>query len=153
MALLIHVPRKEKSVAIIGYDTLADLISHPNSAIRQLSMSQYTLIRNFGYAELISKGEYSLEQLTDHMQDYDSYISVADELDMDATDPLYEEIEDKLNDILMSDEFHEKYDIVYNVITRELFRAFACGAVAHEEQDVGVGKMPSQLNSVFGAQA
>lgn len=151
MSLIVHVPRNDKSVVIHGFDDVDDLISHPNPAIRHLIKSQHLLMRYFGYGELISRGEFTKEQLETHMSEYEEYLETAHTLDMDSTDPVQEQIEERLTDVLTSQEFQRRFDTIYGMIQRELFRCFASGAVSHDEGHVEVIKMPLQVQSLFGA--
>lgn len=157
MAILIHVPKNEKSVGIVGYDDPSELLVHPNPAIRQIWVSCMTIIRNFCYSELIYKGEFTQEEIEEHIRDFDDYLVISDEAEldgeMDAAEERQSAIEDRIQELMTSDEFIGRHELLRHIITRELFRTFASGAVALEEGELIIKQVPSELKHLFGAQA
>lgn len=134
--IIIHVPEKNKSVSIHSPSSLHELANEDNPALQRIAFSYVFFLKMLGYADLMANKTFPTEELTSHLEEYKELYS-GDMLDLNSVSE--DKIGKHITDLVRSDAFEEKYEPFIRTITGEIFRVFACGAIAQDEGEVGVG--------------
>lgn len=150
MAIIVHAPDDERSVAILDCNNIQDLGLHESKNLQKLATTHIFFQKMLAYIDTMLSGAVSREEVTVHMQDFfESYRTSVLDFDHDDTD----ELEKLVHDNMMSDEFTDKYMIFMQLISSEVFKIFASGAISYEEGDVEIGTVPAYLRHPITTQA
>lgn len=150
IAIIIHLPDEQKSVSVPDCSNLQELGSHKSKSLQRVAFSHIFFQKIFGYMELINTGELTHEQAQEHIKDFAQAYN-ANILDFDSEPD--DDISNRVFDIMKSDEFSEKYQTFLQVVSGEIFRLFASGAMSYEEGDTELGIMPSYMTSLIPTKA
>lgn len=134
--IIIHVPEKNKSVSIHSPSSLHELAHADNPALQRIAFSYVFFLKMLGYADAMANKTFSPEELTSHLEEYKE-LYAGDMLDLTSVSE--DTIGKHITDLVRSDDFEERYEPFLRTITGEIFRVFACGAIAQDEGEVGVG--------------
>lgn len=125
---------------------MKELSNHESHAMRRIAFTYIFFLKTLAYSELLSSGEFSETEVKNHLEEFTELYN-SNMVDMNSVSE--DKIGERLFEIAQSDEFEEKYDIFLRTITGEIFRLFACGAIAHEEGDIEIGGLPVALQNFY----
>lgn len=144
IAIIVHLPEDKTSVAIPDCNNLKELGSHKSKSLQKVAFSHIFFQKIFGYMELIQQGEITHRQAQDHIKDFAAAYN-ANILDFDSEPE--DDLSTKVFETMQSNDFGDKYGVFLHVISGEIFRLFASGAMSYEEGDVELGMIPTYMNS------
>lgn len=125
---------------------MKDLSNHENHAMRRIAFSYIFFLKTLAYSELMATDEFTQEEIKNHLEEFTELYN-SNMMDMNSVSD--DKISEKLFEIVQSPEFEEKYDMFLKTITGEIFRLFACGAIAYEEGDIEIGGLPLALQNFY----
>lgn len=125
---------------------MKELSTHENHAMRRIAFSYIFFLKALAYSELMANDEFPREEVKNHLEEFAELYN-SDMMDLNSVGN--DRVGERLFEIAQSDEFEEKYDIFLRTLTGEIFRLFACGAIAHEEGDIEIGGLPRALQNFY----
>lgn len=150
IAIIVHLPDENKSVAIPSCNNLAELSVHKSGSLQKVAYSHIFFQKLIGYLELIRRGEISHKDTEEHIEGFTKLYN-ANILDFDPDED--DEISTKIYELMGEDEFAENYSVFLQAISGEIFRIFASGALAYAEGDMELDSIPLHMNQIVPTQA
>lgn len=150
MAIVINLPESKKSVTILNHNSLQDLLLTSNSeSLEKLATSYLFFQRLIAYIDLLGKEEFSEEEINDHLAALTSMYTNYLEFET----PTEDAVGDRVQEIIASDDFGKKYGRFLESMTGELFRLFACGALALSEGEAYIGGLNQSIERLTTVKA
>lgn len=143
IAIIVHLPEENKSVAIPSCNNLLELSTHESGSLQKVAFSHVFFQKILGYVELIKRGEIDSKTAASHLEDFAQLYS-ANILDFDEDEN--DTISKKVMNIMKEDKFQDDYSVFLRAISGEIFRIFASGALSHAEGDAELGSLPTYMN-------
>ena len=128
MAIVIALPNTDAKVTIPYYNSMNDLLDSKESTLKQLSYSFLFFRWILAYADIFANEEYSPEEVAQHLEA--TAFAYRNELDVETLDE--DKLAERVEEIVTSDKFAEKYKPFIENFTAEIFSLFASGALAVE---------------------
>jgi hypothetical protein len=148
--ITVHLVEEKKTIAIPECSSLTDLSLHSSTAINRLAFSHLFFQKIIAYCELTVRGEASIEEVEKHLEEFtEAYNTNSLDFDGHPDDTL----NDKILNVISDDDFVKKYDIFLRAISGEIFKLFACGAVAYEEGDMELSTLSPRMTGSIPTKA
>jgi len=141
MAIIIALHTSHKKVTIPHYNSMYDLLDSSTGYFRQLSYSLLFFRWLVACTELFSQKIFPEKELQEHLEA--AVMAYRNEMNLSSLDE--DKIAIKLDEIMKSDEFSERYSSVFTNFTTEALNLFADGALALDAEVITVDD-----NSPFG---